>query len=352
MIDKGGAHKHGGEVIHHHHHDGHVAHVHKHEGEAYHKHHHHGIAGHHHKHTGIGKHKHHHVGKAEHNHKHKGHGVHDHHHKGMHGHDHKHSGVFSSAHAHTGHGVHTHGHHGKGLHTHGHVSHLGYGMSPLEYGMYENYLNNENPGITIGQQPFVPLYNKFDQIANYHPFGPVPPAPEFVPISYIPPQNNFNFKPEYFTKGYAQYGPAYANNYVNQKGRGGVTTYSMSNVKHAVNTEYEEIPKPYQAVKLKKNNFNLFSPEETAELENSLTNFNEFGTEQHEDEKLMEGTPEFSSNESGQTHEEAFADASDELEKGEFQFVTSSRPYSKQYPNPNALPIVPYEVTEKLNAIL
>ncbi len=344
IVEKG--HKHSGHVVHHHHHDGHVSHVHKHDGEAHHKHHHQGSAGHHHSHTGNTDHKHSHAGKAEHGHHHKGHGSHDHHHQGHHGHDHKHTGVFSTAHAHSGSGWHSHGHSG-GSHGHGHTSTAhDYGMPVYGFVHPNKFPNEEYQTPWFGFHAPLPVPPKLPISTKYNPFGPGLSAPPYTPATSA---MDGNLKPY---QGYVAYSPEYGYQYTNVKGRGGMT-YVMQNAKQNPNPEYVQEPKGQKTVVgMQPQQFNLFSPEETAELENSLTNFDEFGNNS-DGGKTAIPTAEFEPPENGATFEEGFNDVTGEMDKGEHQLTNMQLPFPKRRTTQKyLLPIVPYEVTEKINAIL
>lgn len=319
IVNKG--HKHHGEVIHHHHHDGHVAHVHKHEGEAHHKHHHHGYGDHYHKHAGSADHKHVHAGKAEHGHSHKGHFSNNHHHKGHHGHDHKHLGSFSNIHGHSG---------SQGGHSHGYLNHLTQGYGSLLDPNRLTYFNDDYQTALVGSH--VPLYPQLQHVE-----GLFPPNPELSPstygsLSYLP-DNEARYRSEAY--GYAT---SYSEN----------MNHPFANIKTAVPVTHLTAPLPkdfgdesknYKAgFNLNNPMFNLFTPEETLEIENSLNSLEDI------DDGKESASSEFSTSE-GISELSSYDE--EELEKGAFQPMKTRESFLKKRTKAKLFtPLMQYEVTE------
>lgn len=328
IINKG--HKHHGEVVHHHHHDGHVAHVHKHEGEAHHKHHHHGSADHHHKHVGSGDHKHIHAGKAEHGHSHKGHFSSNHHHKGHHGHDHKHLGIFSNIHAHGGSNSHGHGHYGEGAHghSHGYLNHLTQGYGSLLDPNRLAYFNDDYHSAIVGSH--VPLYQQLRQGDGLSTPNPDLSPPTYGGLSYLPDN-----EARYRSGAYHGYAASYEN------------LNPFAKIKPVVPATHLTAPLPdfgddiksqKAAFKLKSPMFNLFTPEETLEIENSLNSFEDM------DDGKESASSEFTTSE-GISEQSSYDE--DELEKGAFQPMKTHLPFPKRRTKQKFFtPLMQYEVTE------
>lgn len=283
--------KHVQKVMHHHHHDGHVAHTHKHEGDVRHKHKHRGTGGHRHSHTASGEHKHWHLGKAQHGHSHKGHGTHEHRHKGHRGHREKQRG---NSYSHAGFS-------------------MGSGRGHRVYvydddGRFEPYKNDYESVNDI--DPYPPAFYSNTAAGNEDiAFEPVTDAP---PYGFYPATTSSQKRPEHEDPTPPLY-----------------TLYSAGK-----RPQHEDTAAPPPPVS--KESFNLFTPEETAELENSWTNFDEFGET---------GAKDATNRGVGSTYDEneTEPERGDELRASKTQLPYRDENYG--------LPIVPYEVTEIMNAM-
>lgn len=363
IIEKGGRHKHGGEVIHHHHHGGHVDHIHKHEGEAGHKHHHSATVSHHHKHNGLASHKHAHSGKGDHTHHHKGQLFNDHHHKGIHGHDHKHTGVFSNAHAHSGMGTHSHGHHGEGHNAHKHSNPFGHGQGSYGGHLMEQAGYFNDPTVLFGYPSQIPidqhsgllgsaptsLFQKYDQNMIYQPYSGSW-MPQYAPYSTYSPFDGYKMNPTSYQSSQLNSVPEYINEFSNVKSYGGVSSYALQNSKQTINSEYQEHPQK----KFKKMKTTKFTAPQVAngfdsQISPSMPPLPSFDDNSNNLEEERYSTPEPEFDNLDQTnYEEGNTGESDEDDMGAYQSPIKTQVLPpKVRMNPKfVVPVVPYQVTE------